>query len=137
MKVLLQYLFCMRNENFSPTEASYLLQGRVVRVPCDDRQPEVLGQLEEVLAGHGVAAVALAGGQVDDDGGAVGQEVGADLVQHLGGGGDRLQHVQVGQQPEGRGLGTGGQGGLAGERRKGYLFCKTTSVRPSPRPQIS
>ena len=49
-----------------------VLKGRVVGRPRDDRQPDVFGQLHEVLAGDSLAAVVLAVGQVQNGGGFVG-----------------------------------------------------------------
>ncbi len=49
-----------------------VLEGRVVGSPRDDRQPDVFGQLHEVLAGDRLAAVVLTVGQVQNRGGFVG-----------------------------------------------------------------
>jgi len=99
-----------------------MLQGRIVGVPADDGQPDVLGQLQEVLAGHGVegrGAVELGICQVDDDGRAVGQEARADRVQHGRGRRHGLKHVQVGRQAKRGGREHGGDGlaGLKMQRR--------------------
>ena len=45
--------------------------------------PPLLGQLEEVLWGDGLPAVVLCVGEIDDGGRPLGQELVADLLQHL------------------------------------------------------
>ena len=60
-----------------------LFQGGVVRVPADDGDPHVLGQLEEVLASHRLPPVLLAVGDVDQGGYVLAQELLADLAQNF------------------------------------------------------
>ena len=67
----------------------------------------VKSYLHEVLTGHGVPAVLLAVGEVEDGGRPVGKEPLADDVQHLGRRRDRLDHLQVGDHVE-----VGGDGAL-------------------------
>ena len=43
-----------------------VLEGRVVGRPRDDRKPDVVSQLHEVLGRHRLAAVVLAVSQVQD-----------------------------------------------------------------------
>ena len=56
---------------------------RVVCVPGDDRNPDVLSKLEEVLRGDRVSAVVLVSRQVDDGSRLTLEEPVADLVEHL------------------------------------------------------